>query len=92
MITGIQHKGLKLLWTKNDGSKLPPAQIGKIRNILVLLDCAVVVEDVNFPGSGLHQLKGDLKGYWSITVTGNYRIFFKFEDGDVYLINYDDYH
>jgi proteic killer suppression protein len=92
MIASIQHKGLKLLWTKNDASKLPAEQIKKIRNILMLLHGAEKVEDLNYPGAGLHPLKGDLKGYWSVTVTGNYRIIFRFEDGDAHLVDYIDYH
>jgi proteic killer suppression protein len=92
MIVSIQHKGLKLLWTKNDPSKLRPDQVKKIRNILTLLDSAVKVEDMSFPGSNLHPLKGELKGFWSIMVTGNYRIIFEFKDGDAYLVDYIDYH
>ena len=92
MIVSIRHKGLKLLWSKNDGSKLKQDQIRKIRNILTLLNGAKKVEDMNFPGAGLHPLKGELKGYWSVTVTGNYRIIFQFENGDAYLLDYIDYH
>lgn len=92
MIVSINHKGLKLLWTKNDSSKLSQDQIKRIRNILTLLNNAKTVEDMNFPGARLHQLKGELKGYWSVTVTGNYRIIFKFEKGDAYLLDYVDYH
>ncbi|MEI8075819.1 MAG: type II toxin-antitoxin system RelE/ParE family toxin [Bacteroidota bacterium] len=92
MIVSIQHKGLRLLWTKNDASKLPSKQVPKIRNVLMLLNSAEKVEDMNFAGSGLHTLKGELKGFWSVTVTGNYRMIFKFEDGEVHLVDYLDYH
>ena len=92
MISSIQHKGLKLLWTKNDASKLPAEQVKKIKNILTLLHGAELVEDLNYPGAGLHPLKGDLKGYWSVTVSGNYRIILKFDNGNAYLLNYLDYH
>jgi toxin HigB-1 len=92
MIASIQHKGLKLLWTKNDPSRLPAEQVKKIRNILTMLHGAEKVEDMNYAGAGLHPLKGDLKGYWSITVSGNYRIIFKFENGNAYLVDYLDYH
>ena len=47
---------------------------------------------MNFPGSKLHPLKGQLKGLWSVTVNGNWRITFKFQDGDAYIIDYFDYH
>ncbi len=49
-------------------------------------------EDLNYPGAGLHPLKGDLQGFWSVTVTGNYRIIFRFENGNAYLVDYIDYH
>jgi len=92
MIVSITHKGLNLLWTKNDATKLPQTQVKKIRNILILLDAAAKVEDMNYPGASLHPLKGELKGFWAITVTGNYRIIFRFENGDAYLVDYLDYH
>ena len=92
MIVSISHKGLKLLWTKNDSTKLPQSQVKKIRNMLTLLNGAAKVEDVGFPGADLHPLKGEFKGFWSVTVTGNYRIIFRFEGGDAYLVDYLDYH
>ena len=92
MIVSIKHKGLKLLWTNNDASKLKQDHVRKIRNLLTLLNGAKMVEDMNFPGSGLHALKGDLKGYWAVTVSGNYRIIFTFDNGDAYLLDYLDYH
>lgn len=92
MIVSIQHKGLRLLWEKNDASKLPANQVPRIRMILDFLDAAEKVEEVNFSGSKLHPLKGTLKGLWSISVSGNYRMIFKFENGNVFLLNYLDYH
>ncbi|WP_419598231.1 type II toxin-antitoxin system RelE/ParE family toxin [Sutterella wadsworthensis] len=53
---------------------------------------AKVIQDINLPPYRLHQLKGDRSGIWSISVTGNWRITFKFEDGNAYIINYEDYH
>jgi proteic killer suppression protein len=92
MIVSILHKGLKLLWTKNEAAKLPADQVDKIRDILSLLHSAEKVSDMNFPGGRLHPLKGDLDNYWSVTVKGNWRIIFRFESGDAYLIDYCDYH
>ncbi len=92
MILSIAHKGLKLLWTKNDSSWLPPLSVTKIKNILTLLNNAENFEDMNFPGSGLHPLKGELKDYWAVHVSVNFRIVFKMENGSVYLVNYIDYH
>ena len=92
MIESIQHKGLRLLWEKDDSSKLSAVQIAKIRMILTLLDKAVTVDDMNFPGSGLHPLKGDLIGFWSVKVNANYRLIFRFENENVFDVDYIDYH
>jgi toxin HigB-1 len=92
MIVSIHHKGLKRFWTKNDASALPADQIRKIKLILDLLNKADSVSDMIFPGSGLHALKGDLKNYWSVIVKANWRIIFRFEQGNVYLVDYLDYH
>ena len=92
MIVSIRHKGIKLICKKNDGKKLPAAQVPRIRLVLEILDAAELIDDINYPGSALHALKGDLKGFWSVTITGNYRIIFKFENQKVYLVDYIDYH
>ena len=92
MIKSIKHKGLKRFWEKDDSSKLSPLQLIKIENILDRLDGATGKEDMNYPGSGFHELKGNLKGHYALTVTGNYRITFRFEEGDVFDVNYTDYH
>ena len=92
MIKTIKHKGLRLLFEKGDASKLPASQIEKIEDILSALNIATVKEDMNFPGSGFHELKGDLKDFCSVKVSGNYRIIFRLESGHVYDVNYLDYH
>ena len=92
MIKSIKHKGLKLLFEKGDVSKLPPVQITRIEDILSALNVATVKEDLNAPGSGFHELKGDLKGFCAVKVTGNYRIVFRLANGDVFDVNYLDYH
>jgi proteic killer suppression protein len=93
MIESIAHNGLRLLWEKNDPSKLPPEQIDKIKRILSSLNMAKTLELLRMvPGYKLHPLSGDLKGFWSVWVTGNYRIYFHFEDGNALDINYSDYH
>ena len=91
-IRSIKHKGLRLLYEKNDSSKLNPDHITKITAILTRLDTIEVIEDMNFPGSNLHKLSGDLAEFYSVKVSGNYRIIFRFEDGFVYDIDYLDYH
>ena len=93
MIVSIAHKGLRLLWEKNDPSKLPAEQVDKIKRILTALNMAKTADVFHaFPGYRLHQLSGDLKGFWSITVTGNYRIIFEFKNENAYLVDYLDYH
>jgi len=56
------------------------------------LDTAQVIDDMDIPGFGLHPLKGKLKGRWSIWVNGNWRLTFEFRDGNVYVLDYEDYH
>ncbi len=59
---------------------------------LAALDTAQSIDDVDIPGYRLHQLTGDRRGIWSITVNANWRLSFEFEDGNVYILNYEDYH
>ena len=92
MIKSIKHKGLKLLFEKGNVSKLPAAQINRIEDILSALNVATTKGDMDAPGADFHELKGDLKGFCAVKVTGNYRIIFRWEDGDVFDVNYLDYH
>jgi proteic killer suppression protein len=64
----------------------------RIADILDRLDASVVVQDMAYPGSGLHRLKGTLKNHWCVRVAGNWRITFRFEDGNAYVVDYQDYH
>jgi proteic killer suppression protein len=93
MIVSISHKGLRLLWEKNDPSKLSSEQVNKIRRILSVLDTAKNLDSLKaIPGYRLHLLSGDLKGLWSVSITGNYRIVFRFEEENASDLNYVDYH
>lgn len=60
--------------------------------MLAALDTAKIIKDMNIPGFKLHNLKGSLENIWSISVSGNWRLTFKFENGNIYLLNYEDYH
>lgn len=60
--------------------------------LMAALDTATVIEDMNIPGFGLHALKGKLKGRWAVSVSGNWRITFTFQDGNADLVDYEDYH
>ena len=64
----------------------------RLHLILAQLNQAVTVADMNFPGSALHPLKGDRKGTWAVTVQANWRITFRFENGNAEVVNYEDYH
>ena len=64
----------------------------RIALALADLDDAGTPSDLDLPGYRLHPLKGDLKGYWSISITGNWRLIFRFEDGDAYDVDLVDYH
>ena len=92
MIKSIQHKGLRLYYEKADGSKLPAEQLRKIVRTFDALDAVSTVDDILALGAGIHKLSGDLKDYWSIKVSPNYRIIFRFEAGDIFDIDYLDYH
>ena len=59
---------------------------------LAALDSAHSIEDMDIPGFRLHKLKGKDKGRWSIWVNGNWRVTFEYDDGNVYIVNYEDYH
>jgi toxin HigB-1 len=92
MIRTIRHRGLRRLYEDDDRSKLRPDLVDKIVLMLGRLDAAVTIEDMNVPGFGLHRLSGDLKGFWSVTVSRNWRIVFRFEGGDAFDVDFLDYH
>jgi proteic killer suppression protein len=92
MIGNIKHRGLKRLHERGDRSRVPAQYAEKLENILFLLDTALVVEALDLPGFRLHPLTGDLKGFWSITVRANWRVIFRFEDGQALDVDLVDYH
>ena len=92
MITGFRHKGLKRLFEDDDRKGIHAQHAEKIENILGLLDVAGKVEDMNLQTFRLHPLTGSLKGFWSVTVRANWRIIFRFEDGNALDVDLVDYH
>ncbi len=92
MIQGFRHKGLQRLFEKGQTKGVRADQIEKVENILAVLNLAVQPEDMNLPGFHLHPLKGGLKGFWSVTVRANWRIIFRFQEGDAYDVDLIDYH
>lgn len=92
MIVGFRHKGLKLLFESGDRRKAPPKLADKIERILARLEEASEVGNMDLPGFRLHPLKGDLAGFWSVTVSGNWRIVFRFAKGRASDVDLIDYH
>jgi proteic killer suppression protein len=91
VIRSFKGKALKRFWIKGDPSKLPSDQVKRIRRMLLVLDNAAQPEDMNIPGYRFHELKGDRSSTYSITVSGNWRITFRFDDGDAYVLDHEDY-
>lgn len=92
MILTYRHKGLEIYALKGDRSKLQQSHVPKIRLILSRLDNATSPEMMNQPGYHFHALKGNLKGFYSVKVSGNWRLIFRFEDENVLDVDYIDYH
>jgi len=92
MIKSFKHKGLQKFFETGSAAGIQPAHKQKIRMRLAALDTAIVLVDVDLPGFRLHPLKGKMQGLWAIDVSKNWRITFDFRDGDVYVVNYEDYH
>jgi proteic killer suppression protein len=92
VIKDFRHKGLAQFFEEDDRRKLPPSQVDKIARILARLNEAMTVQDMGLPGYRLHPLKGKLDGFWSVTVSGNWRIIFRFENGSAYDVDLIGYH
>ena len=92
MIKSFKHKGLEQFFECGTKKGIQVKHANKLRMQLTALDTAHVIEDMDIPGYRLHSLKGARKNLWSITVNGNWRVTFEFEAGNVYIVNYEDYH
>jgi proteic killer suppression protein len=92
VIEDFRHKGLKKLFEEDDRRKLPVAHGDKIARILARLNEASKVQDMGLPGYRLHPLKGEFEGFWSVSVSGNWRIIFRFEEGSAFDVDLIDYH
>lgn len=92
MIISFKHKGLKKFYESGSTAGIQNAHKTKLRMILIALDSTQEIDDMDIPGFKLHLLKGRLKDLWSVTVNGNWRVTFKFENGNSYIVNYEDYH
>lgn len=92
MIKSFRHAGLRLFYETGSKAGIRPDHASRLRRILSILESASVIGQVNVPGFTLHPLTGDLAGLWSVTVNGNWRVIFRFEDGEAELVDYRDYH
>jgi proteic killer suppression protein len=92
LIKTFANKGLEDFFYDGAKQGIQPKHAQRIGDILDLLDAATKVEDMRFPGSGLHQLKGNRKGEWAVKISGNWRITFKFSEGNAYGVDLEDYH
>lgn len=92
MIKSFKHKGLEEFYKTESKKGIQPEHANKLGRMLDRLDASIAPEDMNLPGYRLHQLVGDKKDMWSVTVNGNWRMTFYFEGQDAYLVDYQDYH
>lgn len=92
MIRSFRHKGLKLLYERGDRRRVSSAHAEKIERILARLDQATGPDDMDLPGFRLHPLKGGMAGFWAVTVSGNWRVVFRFDGGHAGEVDLVDYH
>jgi len=92
MIRSFKSRALRRFMERGDARRLSPEHREKVRDILARLNASAAPGDMNLPGFDLHPLKGDRAGFWAVTVRGNWRVVFRFEDGDAVDVDYLDYH
>jgi proteic killer suppression protein len=92
MIKNFRHRGLQLLFERGDRSRIRPDVVTKVERVLARLNAASEPKDMEAPGFGLHALTGDRKGFWSVVISRNWRLIFRFEDGNACDIDFLDYH
>jgi toxin HigB-1 len=92
MIRSFRHRGLKRLYERDDKSQVRADMLEKIESILSNLDVSDIPEKMNLPGFRLHALKGDMRGFWAVTVRANWPIVWRFEGADAVDVDLIDYH
>jgi proteic killer suppression protein len=92
VIESFKHKGVRSLFEQDDARRVKADQVDRLRLILSALDQASDVQDMKQPTFRLHPLKGNRKGVWAVTVRANWRVTFRFEGGDAYDVDLEDYH
>ena len=88
----FKHKGLRKYFETGTKAGIQANHASRLRLQLAALDTAQIIGDVDLPGYRLHPLSGRAKDRWSIWVSGNWRLTFEFRDGNVYVLDYEDYH
>jgi proteic killer suppression protein len=91
MIKSFKHKGLEDFFKTGIKKGIRPEHSKKLERILDQLNAANEVKDMNYPGSDLHRLTGNKQGQYAVKVSGNWRIFFEYVEGDAYIVDYDDF-
>lgn len=81
-----------MYYEEGNGAKLPYDQLNKIARMLDALDAVSSDEDIRALGAGIHKLTGDMREFWSIKISANYRIIFRLEAGNIHDVDYQDYH
>ncbi|MCZ2076574.1 MAG: type II toxin-antitoxin system RelE/ParE family toxin [Bryobacterales bacterium] len=92
MIKSFRHKGLRRFFETGSASGVQAIHAKRLRMQLAALDTAQSIEDMDVPGFRLHPLKGEMRGRWAVSVSGNWRLTFEFQDGNAYVLDYEDYH
>ena len=92
MIVSFRHRGLRALFENDDRRWLNASQVDKIKRILARLDEATAIKHMALPAFALHPLRGNLKGFWAVSVSGSWRIIFRFENSNAYDVDLVDYH
>ena len=92
MIRTFRHRGLERLYEAGDRRHISPEYAAKIERVLSRLDIASGPQDMNLPGYRLHPLRGNLEGFYAVSISGNWRLIFRFESGDAYDVDLVDYH
>jgi proteic killer suppression protein len=92
MIRSFRHKGIEKFFLTGSKAGIQPKHAARLNDQLTVLNAATRPEQMNIPGWQFHALSADLAGHWAVSVNGNWRITFAFEDEDAVLVDYQDYH
>ena len=92
MIRRFRHKGLERFFASGDSSGINAQHAARLRRLLTQLNASTGPAGMNLPGYRLHQLKGERRGQWAVSVSGNWRLVFDFEGDDATQVDLVDYH